>query len=150
MLVLAIYTYDDLNRLTSVTYDNGQKVDYTYDAGGNLLSVQSTGVTSEHYHVFGEVLLAGVDKNNTQIIINGKDISFTGTYGVISNTVYGKIYVGEAGNDKIQYYFDVPTGSYDIVVTNGNLKGTATVTTNSTDKQDLVTAATKKQHLAHL
>ncbi|MEW6172725.1 MAG: Ig-like domain-containing protein [Bacillota bacterium] len=35
----ATYTYDDLGRLTSVTYTNGQKINYTYDAGGNLLTV---------------------------------------------------------------------------------------------------------------
>jgi len=33
------YTYDNLNRLTSVTYDNGQKVIYTYDVAGNILEV---------------------------------------------------------------------------------------------------------------
>lgn len=37
------YTYDYLNRLTSVTYENGQKLTYTYDAAGNLLSVTVTG-----------------------------------------------------------------------------------------------------------
>ncbi|MCL5290243.1 MAG: hypothetical protein M1489_04310 [Firmicutes bacterium] len=35
----AVYTYDALNRLTSVTYQNGQKIVYTYDPGGNMLSV---------------------------------------------------------------------------------------------------------------
>lgn len=33
------YTYDDLNRITEVSYDNGQQViTYTYDAAGNILS----------------------------------------------------------------------------------------------------------------
>lgn len=35
----ATYTYDVLGRLTSVTYNNGKKINYTYDAGGNLLTV---------------------------------------------------------------------------------------------------------------
>ncbi|MFZ5597481.1 MAG: fibronectin type III domain-containing protein [Bacillota bacterium] len=39
----ANYTYDNLNRLNSVTYENGQKITYTYDAAGNLLTVTSTG-----------------------------------------------------------------------------------------------------------
>lgn len=39
------YTYDNLNRLTSVTYKTGQKIAYTYDSGGNILSV--TASTSE-------------------------------------------------------------------------------------------------------
>jgi len=46
----AVYTYDNLNRLISVTYDNGQKVIYTYDAGGNILSVvQLVGVNGQVY-----------------------------------------------------------------------------------------------------
>jgi YD repeat-containing protein len=36
----AQYTYDDLGRLTSVTYSNGQTVSYTYDEGGNILTVE--------------------------------------------------------------------------------------------------------------
>ncbi len=32
------YTYDPLNRLTSVTYDSGATVAYSYDAAGNMLS----------------------------------------------------------------------------------------------------------------
>ncbi|MEW6574379.1 MAG: Ig-like domain-containing protein [Bacillota bacterium] len=35
----ATYTYDDLGRLTSVTFTNGQRINYSYDAGGNLLTV---------------------------------------------------------------------------------------------------------------
>ena len=37
----AVYTYDNLNRLTSVTYKNGQKINYTYDPGGNMLTADS-------------------------------------------------------------------------------------------------------------
>lgn len=37
------YTYDKLNRLTSATYENGQKLIYIYDAGGNMTSVSHTG-----------------------------------------------------------------------------------------------------------
>lgn len=36
------YTYDKLNRLTSVVYDNGQSIDYVYDAAGNMLSVTAS------------------------------------------------------------------------------------------------------------
>ena len=35
----AKYTYDDLNRLIKVAYDSGQIVNYSYDAGGNMLMV---------------------------------------------------------------------------------------------------------------
>lgn len=37
------YTYDKLNRLTSATYENGQTLNFTYDAGGNITSVSHTG-----------------------------------------------------------------------------------------------------------
>ncbi|EDN69296.1 secreted protein [Beggiatoa sp. PS] len=38
-----IYTYDDINRLISVThYETAQITHYTYDAGGNILSVITT------------------------------------------------------------------------------------------------------------
>lgn len=33
-----VYTYDELNRLTSVHYSDGVVVSYTYDAAGNILS----------------------------------------------------------------------------------------------------------------
>jgi YD repeat-containing protein len=33
------YTYDNLNRLISAKYDNGQEIKYTYDEAGNILSV---------------------------------------------------------------------------------------------------------------
>lgn len=36
------YTYDPLNRLTRVVYDNGNSVDYSYDAGGNITQVTKT------------------------------------------------------------------------------------------------------------
>ncbi len=40
----ATYVYDDLGRLKTVIYNNGQQIDYTYDVGGNLLTVKSNDV----------------------------------------------------------------------------------------------------------
>lgn len=37
----ASYTYDELNRLTKVTYEDGAIVSYTYDAAGNILSIKN-------------------------------------------------------------------------------------------------------------
>jgi RHS repeat-associated protein len=36
------FTYDALNQLTSVTYDNGQTINYSYDPGGNLTAATNT------------------------------------------------------------------------------------------------------------
>ncbi|WP_333875225.1 RHS repeat domain-containing protein [Methylobacter sp.] len=40
------YTYDNLNRLTSVVFANGTTQTYNYDAAGNLISMDSTAVTA--------------------------------------------------------------------------------------------------------
>jgi YD repeat-containing protein len=41
--VLAMsYSYDDLGRLTSVTYDSGQNTTYSYDSAGNMLSTTNS------------------------------------------------------------------------------------------------------------
>ena len=36
-LAVTSYTYDELNRLTKVIYDDGRSISYSYDAAGNLL-----------------------------------------------------------------------------------------------------------------
>ena len=40
-LEAATYTYDSLGRVTSVSYSNGQKTDYSYDPGGNIFEVKN-------------------------------------------------------------------------------------------------------------
>lgn len=44
------YTYDNLNRLTTVDYGNGYIIQYTYDAAGNITSVQTIGGDTEEYN----------------------------------------------------------------------------------------------------
>ncbi len=39
----ANYTYDNLGRVTKVTYSNGKSVTYSYDAAGNRVTVVSAG-----------------------------------------------------------------------------------------------------------
>lgn len=41
------YEYDELNRVTKVTYDDGTYVEYFYDANGNLIQTDVYGVESE-------------------------------------------------------------------------------------------------------
>ncbi|NLD47974.1 MAG: hypothetical protein GX660_12395, partial [Clostridiaceae bacterium] len=38
----ATYKYDDLGRLIEVTYNSGKKITYTYDAAGNILTVNNS------------------------------------------------------------------------------------------------------------
>jgi YD repeat-containing protein len=40
----ADYVYDDLNRLIKVIYNSGKQLNYSYDAGGNFLSIITTDV----------------------------------------------------------------------------------------------------------
>jgi YD repeat-containing protein len=56
----ATYTYDDLNRVIKVDYGNGKEINYTYDSGGNITSVTSSGIES----VFTDILLEGTEGNN--------------------------------------------------------------------------------------
>lgn len=38
-----VYTYDTLGRLSTVCYDNGMKITYSYDPAGNRTQVVTTG-----------------------------------------------------------------------------------------------------------
>ncbi|MEK8021801.1 MAG: carboxypeptidase regulatory-like domain-containing protein, partial [Candidatus Parabeggiatoa sp.] len=51
----ANYVYDDLNRLIKVVYDSGKILDYSYDAGGNILSITTTDVNAPKYDIEGQV-----------------------------------------------------------------------------------------------
>ena len=42
------YTYDPLNRLTQVAYDNGTSIGYTYDAAGNITKIAKVGNSSQY------------------------------------------------------------------------------------------------------
>ena len=73
------YTYDDLNRLTSVAYDNGVTVTYTYDALGNRTSKKVTGSAASTYTInvavtpkgSGNVTGGGTYNKGTTVKLNG-------------------------------------------------------------------------------
>lgn len=81
----ATYIYDDANRLTTVTYDNGAQVQYTYDNAGNRLTAHKTG--------FGNLLKnpgferysgnTGVGDRWSKVESSG----ITGTYQIVNNYV---------------------------------------------------------------
>ena len=51
------YTIDALNRLTAVSYPNADTASYSYDAGGNLLTVTATGLGTTTYSPVGHDVL---------------------------------------------------------------------------------------------
>ncbi|MFX4263356.1 Ig-like domain-containing protein [Pelotomaculum propionicicum] len=116
-----VYEYDDLGRLTTATYTNGQTLTYTYDAGGNLLSVSLTdnspptvSVTDPENNAssirvdktitvtFNESVVQGSSFNNITLKndTNGSSVSYTATISEktltidpTSNLGYGNPYV---------------------------------------------------------
>ena len=76
-----VYMYDDLNRLTSVIYDFGQELTYTYDAGGNLLSMEmdedTTALTVNSTDPANGAAEVPLDKN---IAITFSESVFKGVY----------------------------------------------------------------------
>lgn len=77
----ATYTYDNLNRLTRVSYDNGKSINYTYDAAGNITRVDKisdsatvdapTAITLEADNIAsGAATLHGsVNANNAEAVV---------------------------------------------------------------------------------
>jgi YD repeat-containing protein len=67
----ATYTYDKLHRLTSVTYNSGQVIHYTYDPAGNLISVENL---AESYQVEGYAQdESGKPLADVSVEINGQE-----------------------------------------------------------------------------
>ncbi|QTA85971.1 RHS repeat domain-containing protein [Desulfonema magnum] len=59
----AIYTYDGLNRLRSVTYEEGHSVRYQYDADGNIISIQYLTGDELRNVILALKMLAGMGKD---------------------------------------------------------------------------------------
>ncbi|WP_298273067.1 RHS repeat domain-containing protein [Geobacter sp.] len=55
---VATYTYDELNRLKRVDYDDGTYIDYTYDEIGNRLTT-ATNAQSDTTPPLGAVIING-------------------------------------------------------------------------------------------
>ena len=53
------YTYDNLNRMTKVVYDNGTTITYSFDALGNRTSKKVIGATAETYTISIDVSPSG-------------------------------------------------------------------------------------------
>ena len=77
--------YDDLHRLTTVTYENSMVIQYTYDAAGNRLSKVKTIVDTDADGITDgdEVNIYGTDPNNADTdedgINDGDELAYWGT-----------------------------------------------------------------------
>ena len=84
-----MYEYDDLNRLISAQYSSGKTLNYSYDAAGNLLSVQVGNTVTDEGQIQLEIFDAdGNPLANTAVVINGV------TYTTDAN---GYVWLSEGG-----------------------------------------------------
>jgi YD repeat-containing protein len=92
----AEYLYDPLNRLTRVIYQSGITINYHYDAGGNLVSITTTGIST--------YILSGIVTDSEGQPLPDVLISL-GEYSVITN---------QEG-----YYnlIEIPAGDYTLTAT---------------------------------
>lgn len=105
------YTYDNLNRLTKVVYDNGATVSYTYDVLGNRTSKKVTGVTSQTFTV-----TVAVTPEGSGTVTGG------GTYAKGSNVELNAI--ANAGFEFVKWS-DGETANPRTVIVNSDLSFTA-------------------------
>ncbi|WP_199622183.1 S8 family serine peptidase [Paenibacillus alkalitolerans] len=101
--------------------------------------VVSTGKT----HFFGNVALNGASKDgiNVRIRDTSGTVDLTAAYGQHKSTVSGDRYGvsdkteqgGEASSTEVQYYFEVPNGTYTITAWNGKQTAEVSVTTEIRD-----------------
>lgn len=97
-------TYDPLNRLTSITYADGSRIEYTYDANGNRLSHRTNGpqFTASLYPLSSEVA-AGAGSVTLELTANGAWSAISdrtwATMAPASGTGSGDVTISIAPND---------------------------------------------------
>lgn len=99
-VMAASYTYDELNRLISATTDSGETLNYSYDAAGNLTSVEQSHSAPvaraftavhpalENGEFEGAVGVGGVGEAWSAAVSPGLQAS----YDVVTTSVYGQVY----------------------------------------------------------
>ncbi|WP_135556000.1 fibronectin type III domain-containing protein [Paenibacillus cymbidii] len=123
------YTYDRLNRISGVSYESGQRLRFTYDRGGNITKVDS----ALNYHITGDIVIGTADPHGVTVTVYGDGFSYAATYNSVTDNVYGKTGITDAPNmnDRVRYAFDLPMGTYTIVISGENVEITRTVTSSS-------------------
>ena len=75
------YEYDSYDRLIKVTYENGDYIEYTYDSGGNILSVHKF----ENSNSNTDDVSNSVDNGSNNTINDAVDTISNNDYNSISN-----------------------------------------------------------------
>jgi len=91
------YTYDDLNRLTDVSYSTGANLHYTYDAAGNMLKKQTESNNPGTLQFNADTY--SVDENSQTITINVTRAN--GDTGAVTVDYASTDDTATAGNDYI-------------------------------------------------
>jgi hypothetical protein len=91
---------------------------------------------SDYYHnINGEIDLNGAKKEDTTVtLLNSADHTVqTATYGQTLASQYGDfgLTASENANGKLQYHFQVPSGTYILKVRSGDYTSRTTLTANS-------------------
>ncbi|SMC29419.1 YD repeat-containing protein, partial [Clostridium acidisoli DSM 12555] len=124
----ATYKYDNLNRLIEVIYASGQKVIYTYDGNGNILTV-----TKDQNDLTAPINLISSSVTNT-----GLTLSWTDSTDKVTITEYD-IYSGttKIGTTTGATTFDVtgltPNTSYSFTVTAKDASGNESAPSTATE-----------------
>lgn len=83
------YIYDSLNRLTNVSYDNGNYISYTYDPAGNIVGVEVSDTTTPDLEVEDFNGDATIDLQDTilalQVLTGQEPASLVDNYSTIHN-----------------------------------------------------------------
>jgi len=106
------HTYDSLNRLTNVRYENGQVIEYKYDSGGNISTIRSMLPTNSAIPS-PTSLKAELNADNT-ILLSWGSVSTASIYEIYS-------WVQGTSGDVYDQLAVVSGNSYQ-VMTPGNIK----------------------------
>lgn len=102
---------------------------YIYQLGS------SNDPTSNYYHyISGDIQLNGASPAGTTVVLsNSSGTVFSAVYGTRNSSQYGDygVVASDTYTDKVNYYFEVPTGTYTILASNGNQWAATTMTANS-------------------
>ena len=121
------YSYDDLNRLTRASYDDGSYYDYTYDAAGNRLT-ETTEEGSTGYTYDAANRLTAVNGQAYEWDDNGNllsDGAKTYTYEIanhltgVSSSSYTYQYVYNGLGDRVKSVLDGVTTTYALDLNSG-------------------------------